>query len=119
VSPEEFEAIAADALESIPPPLRARMEADNLLITIQPDATEDDRARGINERVLGFFQGTTESSFSPSGYPKRIVLLQHHIERWCGTRPELVDQVYDTVLHEVAHYFGMSHHDIEQTRLRH
>jgi len=27
--------------------------------------------------------------------------------------------VHDTVLHEVAHYFGMSHTDIDQTRLRH
>jgi predicted Zn-dependent protease with MMP-like domain len=119
VSADEFERLAADALESIPPDLRVRMEADNLMITIQPDATEDDRGRGIDTRVLGYFQGTNESTFSPSGYPKRIVLLQHHIERWSRTREELVDQVNDTVLHEVAHYFGMSHDDIDQTRLRH
>jgi predicted Zn-dependent protease with MMP-like domain len=47
------------------------------------------------------------------------VLFQGHIERWCATYAELVDQVHDTVLHEVGHYFGMSHDDIEQTRLRH
>jgi predicted Zn-dependent protease with MMP-like domain len=119
VSADDFERIAADALERIPPPLRARMDADNLLITIQPGATDDDRAQGIDEHVLGYFQGTSESTFSPSGYPKRIVLLQHHIERWCRTRDELVDQVHDTVLHEVAHYFGMDHFDIERTRLHH
>ncbi len=119
VAPDDFEAIAADALDSIPADLRARMEADNLMITIQPDATEDDRGRGIDMRVLGYFQGSTESTFSPSGYPKRIVLLQHHIERWCNTREELIAQVNDTVLHEVAHYFGMSHDDIDKTRLRH
>ena len=95
------------------------MDADNLLITIQPEATDDDRARGIDERVLGYFQGANESTFSPSGYPKRIVLLQHHIERWCWTREQLVDQVHDTVLHEVAHYFGLNHQDIETTRLHH
>lgn len=119
VSADEFERIAAEALESIPPALRARMDADNLLITIQQEATADDRGTGIDERVLGYFQGATESSFSPSGYPKRIVLLQHHIERWCRTYAELVDQVHDTVLHEVGHYFGMNHADIEKTRLRH
>jgi predicted Zn-dependent protease with MMP-like domain len=119
VSAEDFEQIAAAALDSIPPALRARMDADNLMITIQPDATEDDRGQGIDERVLGYFQGGTESSFSPSGYPKRIVLLQHHIERWCRTRAELIAQVNDTVLHEVAHYFGMNHEDIDTTRLRH
>ena len=119
VSEDEFERIAADALESIPPELRARMDDDNLLITIQPDATEDDRGNGIDAHVLGYFQGSTESTFSPAGYPKRIVLLQHHIERWSRTRSELVDQVHDTVLHEVAHYFGMNHDDIEKSRLHH
>jgi predicted Zn-dependent protease with MMP-like domain len=119
VSADEFERIAADALESIPPALRAQMDADNLLITIQPGATDDDRGEGIDERVLGYFQGSTESTFSATGYPKRIVLLQHHIERWSRTREELVDQVRDTVLHEVAHYFGMDHDDIEKTRLHH
>ena len=119
VSPDEFEGIAIDALETIPPALRARMDADNLLITIQRGATEDDRGSGIDERVLGYFQGATESTFSPTAYPKRIVLLQHHIERWCRSRADLVDQVNDTLLHEVAHYFGMNHADIQKTRLHH
>jgi predicted Zn-dependent protease with MMP-like domain len=119
VSADEFERIAADALESIPPVLRARMDDDNLLITIQAEATADDRRRGIDVHVLGYFQGANESTFSASGYPKRIVLLQHHIERWCRTHAELVDQVNDTVLHEVGHYFGMNHADIDKTRLHH
>jgi predicted Zn-dependent protease with MMP-like domain len=119
VSTDEFERIAAAALESIPAALRARMDDDNLLITIEPAASDDDRGRGIDEHVLGYFQGATESTFSASGYPKRIVLLQHHIERWCRTHAELVDQVNDTVLHEVGHYFGMNHDDIDRTRLHH
>jgi predicted Zn-dependent protease with MMP-like domain len=119
VSTDEFERIAVAALEGIPPELRALMDDDNLLITIQPDATDDDRGRGIDEHVLGYFQGATESTFSASGYPKRIVLLQHHIERWCRTHAELVDQVNETVLHEVGHYFGMNHDDIGRTRLHH
>jgi predicted Zn-dependent protease with MMP-like domain len=119
VSADDFERIAADALDSIPPALRALMDADNLMITIQPDATENDQGLGIDRRVLGYFEGATESTFSPSGYPKRIVLLQHHIELWSRTRAELMDQVNDTLLHEVAHYFGMNHEDIETTRLHH
>ena len=119
VSPDEFERIAAAALDSIPPVLRARLDADNLMITVQPEASADDRDNDIDEHVLGFYEGGGDSVFSSYPYPKRIVLLQGHIERWCSTHDELVDQVHDTVLHEVAHYFGMSHRDIEQTRLRH
>ncbi len=119
ISPEEFERIAAEALGTIPEPLRARLEADNLMITIQATANPDDRDDDIDEHVLGFFQGSAESVFSAYTYPKRIVLLQRHIENYCSSHEELVEQVTDTVLHEVAHYFGMDHSDIEQTRLRH
>src|ERR1700736_1234020 len=119
VSSDEFERIVADALDSIAEPFRARMNADNLMITIQQLASDDDRDDDIDGHVLAFYQGDTESTFSAYEYPKRIVLLQRHIENWCRTYAELVDQVTDTVLHEVAHYFGMSHDDIAQTRLRH
>jgi predicted Zn-dependent protease with MMP-like domain len=119
VSPDEFEAIAAAALDSIPAPLRARMDADNLMITVQPGASADDRDEDIDEHVLGFYEGSEDSVFSAYSYPKRIVLLQGHIERFSATHAQLVAQVHDTVLHEVAHYFGLSHNDIEQSRLRH
>jgi predicted Zn-dependent protease with MMP-like domain len=119
VSPDDFERIAAAALDSIPAPLRAQMDADNLMITVQPVASAHDRDHDIDEHVLGFYEGGEDSVFSAYSYPKRIVLLQRNIERWSANYAELVDQVHDTVLHEVAHYFGMSHRDIEQTRLRH
>ena len=111
--------MAGAALDLIPTALRERMDADNLSITIQAGATAHDRANDIDEHVLGFYEGAEDSTFSAYTYPKRIVLLQGNIERWCASHGELAEQVQDTVLHEVAHYFGMSHADIEQTRLRH
>jgi predicted Zn-dependent protease with MMP-like domain len=119
VSPDEFERIAASALDSIPAPLRAQLDADNLMITVQAEASVGDRDNDIDEHVLGFYEGGSDSVFSSYPYPKRIVLLQGHIELWCATYDQLVAQVHDTVLHEVAHYFGMNHRDIEQTRLQH
>jgi predicted Zn-dependent protease with MMP-like domain len=119
VSTDEFERIVALALDTVVVPLRERMSADNLMIVVQPELTDDDRDNDIDEHVLGFYQGGSESTFSAFEYPKRIVLLQRNIENWSATRAELVDQVTDTVLHEVAHYFGMNHRDIAQTRLRH
>ncbi len=119
VSADEFERIAADALDSIPAPLRARMDADNLMITIQTGATADDRDNDIDGRVLGFYQGAQESTFSTNPYPRRIVLLQRHIENYCSSYEDLVNQVTDTVLHEVGHYFGLDHDDLRDTRLSH
>jgi predicted Zn-dependent protease with MMP-like domain len=119
VSTDEFERIAGAALDTVAAPLRARMSADNLMIIVQLELTDDDRDNDIDEHVLGFFQGGDESTFSAYEYPKRIVLLQSNIERWSESRADLVEQVTDTVLHEVAHYFGMNHRDIGQTRLQH
>jgi predicted Zn-dependent protease with MMP-like domain len=119
VSVDEFETIVADALDTIPAPLRERLDTDNLMITIQSRASTHDRDDDIDERVLGFYEGASESAFSSSPYPKRIVLLQRHIEAYCTSRAQLVEQVTDTVLHEVAHYFGLDHHDIGESRLRH
>jgi predicted Zn-dependent protease with MMP-like domain len=119
VTTEEFEEIVRATLDRVEAPLRARMDGDNLMITVQQAPSHDDRENGIDEHVLGFYQGSSGSTFSAYEFPKRIVLLQGNIERWCSTRDELVTQISDTVLHEVAHYFGMDHHDIGQTRLRH
>lgn len=116
---EEFEEIVEATLSRVEAPLRARMDDDNLMIIVQAGPSDDDRANGIDERVLGFYQGASGSTFSAYEFPKRIVLLQGNIERWCADRSELVAQIRDTVLHEVAHYFGMNHRDIRQTRLRH
>jgi predicted Zn-dependent protease with MMP-like domain len=115
VSTDEFARIADAALESIPDALRDRMAEDNLLITIQASSDPEH----VDEHVLGYYEGGHESAFSAYDFPKRIVLVQRHIERWSSSYQDLVDNVTDTVLHEVAHYFGMSHDDIAQTRLRH
>src|SRR5476649_642343 len=57
VSAEEFEALAAAALDPAPAPRRERMDADNLRITNQPGATTQDRASDIDEHVLRFYEG--------------------------------------------------------------
>lgn len=119
VTTDEFEEIVRATLDRVEAPLRARMDTDNLMIIVQPRPSDDDRANGIDEHVLGFYQGASGSTFSAYEFPKRIVLLQDNIERWCDNRTELVAQISDTVLHEIAHYFGMDHRDIGQTRLRH
>jgi len=115
VSAEEFERIVAVALESIPAPLRTRMHDDNLMVIV----ADDERELEVDQHVLGFFEGGSDSAFSAYEYPKRIVLMQGHIERWSSSHADLVEQVTDTVLHEVAHYFGMNHDEIARTRLRH
>ncbi len=104
MSPETFEDIVERALDSLPPPLRERM--DNVVIVVEDEPTEDDGD------VLGIYRGidlTRRDDSYVFTMPDEIVIFQGPLERLCGDDTEcLEDEVYVTVLHEVAHHFGIS-----------
>ena len=91
------------------------MDADNLSITVWPSLAGHEGE--VSDQVLGFYQGGDDSVFQPFSYPKRIVLIQAHIEMFCASREELIAQINETLVHEVAHYFGISHGEMNGTKL--
>lgn len=104
VSPERFEELVADALDQIPPDLATRM--DNVAVFI-----EDHSRKGP---LLGLYEGVplTERGASYGGYgeapmPDRITVFREPIIARCSSEEEVVQQVRITVIHEVAHHFGM------------
>ncbi len=98
---ERFEQLVADALDSIPAELGEAME--NVAIMVE------DRAEG--GRLFGLYQGIPLTKRGPESYrgvmPDRITLYQDTICRVCSTEAEVVAQVRKTVIHEVAHHFGI------------
>jgi predicted Zn-dependent protease with MMP-like domain len=45
--------------------------------------------------------------------PERITIYEHNIETVCHHDPDLIkEKVRQTVLHEVAHHFGMGHEEM-------
>jgi len=61
--------------------------------------------------LLGLYQGIPLTSRSPSGYagvlPDRIIIYRQAICAICQTEEEVADEVRRTVIHEVAHHFGI------------
>ncbi|GAA4919685.1 metallopeptidase family protein [Nesterenkonia rhizosphaerae] len=106
MSDEEFDAAAAVALELIPPRLAARIE--NVAVFVedhyQPQAWEDPETT-----LLGLYEGIplTERGGEPWAMPDRITLYKDAILEICATREEVIDQIAITVVHEVAHFFGI------------
>ena len=100
VSPARFEELVADALDSIPPALGKLM--DNVWVQVE------DRSR---PNLLGLYEGVplTERDAGYAGMvmPDRITIYRRTICAICTTEDEVVDQVRDTVVHEVAHHFGI------------
>jgi predicted Zn-dependent protease with MMP-like domain len=103
VDRERFEALVADALDSMPPDIAALL--DNVAV-----AVEDEPPPG--ERLLGLYRGIPQTRRT-SGYagalPDLITIYQGPLERHYGhDEPLLAAQVRRTVLHEIAHHFGIS-----------
>ncbi len=96
----EFEDLVGEALDTIPVELTRQME--NVVIQVEDDAPE----RGL----LGLYQGVplTERGDTYAGFlPDRITVYRNPILSICSTREEVVREVRITVVHEVAHHFGI------------
>ncbi len=97
----EFEGLVADALDTIPPELAAAM--DNVVVLVEgrhPDVPD----------LLGLYEGValTERTSDYGGVlPDRITIFQDAIEDVCFDRDEVVHEVAVTVVHEIAHHFGI------------
>ena len=100
VPAERFEALVAAALDDIPEALGRHM--DNVVVQVR-DASRQGR-------LLGLYEGvplTARGNYGGLVLPDRITLYRLPILAMCRTEEEVVDQVRTTVVHEVAHHFGI------------
>ena len=100
---EEFEDAVRDALDEIPRDLAAQV--DNVVVLVEDDAPADD------PELLGLYEGTplTErgSWWAAGALPDRITIYRNPTLAICETREDVVEEVVITVVHEVAHFFGI------------
>jgi predicted Zn-dependent protease with MMP-like domain len=112
ISSEEFAQLVQQALTDLPPPYAKLMEAIAVVVEEEPPPQvlhdlEVDR----DDDLLGLYQGTSldnDSFFSPGGtQPARISIYRGPILRQCDTPEQVVQEVYDTVVHELGHHVGL------------
>lgn len=107
--PAEFEGLVAEALESIPPELAARMSNVEIVVELEP-GDEAQAVRANPRTLLGLYQGVPLTERGEAYYgvlPDRILLYQRNIERAAATEADIREVVRVTVIHEVAHHFGI------------
>jgi predicted Zn-dependent protease with MMP-like domain len=109
VSRARFEALVADALDGLPDDLGRAM--DNVAVLVEEWPTTE-QLGGRPGTLLGLYEGVALTRRSPLSYagamPDRITIFQGPISRLARNEAELVGLVRTTVVHEVAHHFGMS-----------
>ena len=98
-------------MDSLPPDLMSQI--DNLEIVIEARPSEDDlEAGGVppGSTLLGLYHGiplTARGEFYNLVLPDKISIYQEPIEEMCRTDADVRNEVRNTVLHELAHYFGI------------
>jgi predicted Zn-dependent protease with MMP-like domain len=97
-----FQDLVREALDSVPAELAAHM--DNCVVVV-----EDDPPADVPD-LLGLYVGTPlterDSSYTLA-LPDRITIFRRPILELCATEAEVVEEVRITVVHEIAHHFGI------------
>jgi predicted Zn-dependent protease with MMP-like domain len=97
---DRFEQLVAEALDSIPEELGRQM--DNVVVRVVDDARAG---------LLGLYEGiplTHREQYGGMAMPDRISIYRRPILALATTEADVVRQVRVTVIHEVAHHFGIS-----------
>ncbi|GIF11455.1 putative Zn-dependent protease with MMP-like domain [Actinoplanes teichomyceticus] len=102
MSRERFEELVGEALDEVPVELLSLMNNVVFLVEdLPPDGSED---------LLGLYEGTalTDRGWDYAGaLPDRITIYRLPTLRVCDTDEDVVDEVAVTVVHEIAHHFGI------------
>ena len=108
----EFEQYVVDAIERLPRNIRGKIKNVALCVEDWPSHDQFQKAgtrRG--DTLLGLYEGVPLTERG-SGYgmvlPDKITIFQGPIEEMCRTEDDVRAQVRRTVVHEIAHFFGIS-----------
>jgi predicted Zn-dependent protease with MMP-like domain len=112
MSTREFARIAGRVLDRIPDEIMEQVMNVAIMVEDRPEPELLD-ALGLpaDEPLLGVYTGTDLPSRSvtwPSPYPDTIILFKEPLLALCRDREELEDEIEITIVHEIAHYFGIS-----------
>lgn len=117
ISSEAFAKLVQQAISDLPPPYAQLMESIAVVVEEEPpqEVLEDlDLER--EDDLLGLYQGQSlaaDSFFRPGGEaPPRISIYRGPILRLCESPEEVVQEVYDTVVHELGHHVGLDDDDM-------
>ena len=109
LSEEQFDAIVEEALDAVPPDLMAMLDNVAILVEEEPEGPE--------KELLGLYQGTalTDRGWEYGGVlPDTITIYRGPTLRMCSSTEEVVEEVAVTVVHEIAHHFGIAEHRLHE-----
>ncbi|MGC2407559.1 MAG: metallopeptidase family protein [Candidatus Cybelea sp.] len=108
----EFESVVAEALDSLPKRFADLVE--NVVVTVEDEPSAEDLESDEDDaeadtELLGIYRGValTDRTHDDPLLPDEIALFRGPIDRVTNSRREAVDEVRETLIHELGHYFGL------------
>ncbi|MGW0181439.1 metallopeptidase family protein [Nocardia sp. NPDC003345] len=108
MSEDRFEELVGDALDLIPPELARAI--DNVVVLIEPRNPDE-------PHLLGLYHGialTERDSHYGGSLPDTITVYRDALLAVCADEEQVVEEVRITVIHEIAHYFGIDEDRLHQ-----
>ena len=105
--PVDFDEVIDAVLEDLPDPFLQRL--GSVAIVVEDEATPDQLASVGARGLYGLYQGVPRTRFGVDNVPlpSKISLFRGPLVRAYGTGERLIRAIEDTLLHEIAHHFGI------------
>src|SRR5689334_19599835 len=106
-----FEKLISDAIRELPEEFRKKLK--NVAIIVEDYPSEELIERmdvSPDDTLFGVYEGvplTERGFFAEPLYPDRILIFQRAIEDECDSPEQVKKELKITIVHEVAHFFGM------------
>ena len=120
MSQKEFEEIVANAIDHIPSPYQEKLGEINFIVEDEP--TPEQRAKlGLRscDALFGLYEGvplTNRNGMVYAKVPDVITVFMHPMVELFPSAALLKKQIYETVWHEVAHFYGLNHDRIHKIK---
>jgi len=113
----EFKRLVLQALEEVPDQFRDALQNIDIQVRWRPTPAELRRAGVRRGSLFGLYVGvplTKRGQHYSMTVPDTILVYQHTHERHCRSDAEIVEQVRQTVLHEIGHYLGIDEDRLQE-----
>ena len=117
ISREQFERLVSQALYDLPDEFRHSLQ--NVDIVVDDVASMNQIVgTGIENAMdlLGLYEGIplTERYGYDMVLPDKVTIFQKPIESICNTEEEVAEEISKTLIHEIAHHFGLDDEHLNQ-----
>jgi predicted Zn-dependent protease with MMP-like domain len=123
LSDEQFDRLISRAMDELPQKYIRGLDNVAIIYADSPTAEQATKMKLDNQHILlGLYEGiplTQRGSSYSFVLPDKITLFKHSMLRVVNNETQLFEQIKRTLWHEIAHYYGLNHHRIDELQRKH